>query len=87
MKKSLIIFVAVLTLFSFGTASSAHAVVDLVALTVVLGTGFASVVTGAEMIKNHQDEKDPDQALQMVPADQVEDDAQAIPDTSVLSPG
>ncbi|UCD33617.1 MAG: hypothetical protein JSW04_08320 [Desulfobacterales bacterium] len=55
-KKAFIIPIAVLAIVAFGTVSSAHAVVDLIALTVVAGTGFLLSVFTAEGIKRSKAE-------------------------------
>ena len=49
MKKSLIIMMAVLTMFTFGVASSSHAFVGLTTLTVVCVSAFAAIV-GADKV-------------------------------------
>gem|GEM_PF-3498553 len=49
MKKSLIILTAILALTVFGTVSSAHAFIDPVSLTVILGVTMIVTVTGAEI--------------------------------------
>ena len=55
-QKMLIIPIVVITLVAFGTVSSAHAVVDLVSLTFVLGVGFLTSVLAAEGIKHSKAE-------------------------------
>ncbi len=88
MKKPFIIFIAVLTLLSFGTVTSAHAVVDLIALTVVLSTGVAGAIAASEIFKgSDKAEKDADQAKQSAPVQEVKDNARVLPDNTVLSPG
>lgn len=73
MKKNFIIFVALLNFISFGTASSAYALIDPASLTLIFGAVFVTAVTGAETIKHSQeesaqvqeDQKDPQEKVQI----------------------
>jgi flagellar motor component MotA len=51
-KKALIIPVAVIALLAFGTVTSAHAFIDPISLSVIIGAGFLTLVAANEAIKN-----------------------------------
>ena len=55
MKKTFIIFIAILNLISFSPVSSAYAFVDPASLTLIFSAVFATAVTGAEAVKHSQD--------------------------------
>ena len=56
MKKSFVLIMAVLTIFTFGVASSSHAFVGLTTLTIVCVSAFAAIVT-ADKVMDHADKK------------------------------
>ena len=51
-KKALIIPIAVIALLAFGTVTSAHAFIDPISLSVIIGAGFLTLVAANEAIKN-----------------------------------
>lgn len=75
----------ILTLISFGTVSSAYAFVDLVSLTLIIGTGFFALVTGAETSKHPKQE--PVAAQKAAPDQEKEVTPDKIPELVVVSPG
>ena len=85
MKKTLITLMIILTLISFGTVSSAYAFVDLVSLTLIIGTGFFALVTGAELSKHPKEE--PVVATKAAPDQKKEVKPDKIPNLAVVSPG
>lgn len=51
-KKKILISIAILTLVTFGSVSSAQAFVDPVSISIALGIGFFTLVSASEGIKN-----------------------------------
>ena len=51
-KKTLIIPIAIIALVAFGTVTSAHAFVDPISLSVIIGASFFTLVTANEAIKH-----------------------------------
>jgi flagellar motor component MotA len=50
-KKALIIPIAIVVLLTFGVATSAHAFVDPISLSIIIGASFFTLVTANEVIK------------------------------------
>ncbi|UCD90403.1 MAG: hypothetical protein JSW04_02895 [Desulfobacterales bacterium] len=75
-QKKLTLIVTVIMLFSFVTVSSAHAVIDLVALAVVGFSALAALIVGDKAIENHNNSM----AKQVAPVQKTKGKLQATRD-------
>lgn len=55
-KKSVVIFVAIIALMSFGTVSSAQAFIDPASLSIILGATMISIVVESEHVQHVKEE-------------------------------